>query len=156
MDVVPRERNPNHRPVYSGRGKHQGRHRVAGDEGSLRLDAESDTVPTDSIKGGSRISGDRSIRVPSILPTTEILQLEARSPRGSNGRFPSRLEGAEGLCEPTMESHRPSPVESRGTSDGPSSDSSSLALATVVPQAAQSSGIQPPEDQPSIISENIG
>ena len=147
MDVVPRERNPNHRPVYSGRGKHQGRHRVAGDEGSLRLDAESDTVPTDSKAVPE--SGDRSIRVPSILPTTEILQLEARSPRGSNGRFPSRLEGTEGLCEPTMESHRPSPVESRGTSDGPSSDSSSLALATVVPQAAQSAGLQPPEDQPS-------
>ena len=147
MDVVPRERNPNHRPVYSGRGKHQGRHRVAGDEGSLRLDAESDTVPTDSKAVPE--SGDRSIRVPSILPTTEILQLEARSPRGSNGRFPSRLEGTEGLCEPTMESHRPSPVESRGTSDGPSSDSSSLALATVVPQASQSAGLQPPEDQPS-------
>ena len=75
LDLVPRERDTGYCPIPPGRGKHQSRHRVTSDGRSLRLDAESATLPTDpeTVPG----VGDRSIRVSSVLPTSRILQLEA-------------------------------------------------------------------------------
>ena len=47
-----------------------------------------------------------------------------------------------------MEPHRANPVESGGTGSRPiSTNSPSLALATLVPQTPQSTGLQPPTNQ---------
>ena len=48
LDVVPGEGHPTLGSISSRRGKHQGRHRVTGDEGLLRLDAEPSDIPEDS------------------------------------------------------------------------------------------------------------
>ena len=70
-----------------------------GDEGSIRLDAES----LDLSGNLEAFSGPqhRSVCIPPILPAPTLFQLETRSPGGSHGCLPSGLEGAESLCEPS-------------------------------------------------------
>ena len=54
------------------------------------------------------------------------------------------LQDWKGLCAYAMEPHRANPVESGGTGSRPiSTNSPSLALATLVPQTSQSTGLQP-------------
>ena len=130
-----------------GSGECQSRHRVTSDEGPLRLDAEPVDIPAHP--GAFPRSGGGSLRVPTILPTAEVLQLEARSIRGSNRRLSSRLEGGERLREPSVEPRRTSPIEGGGSSSRSSADSSSLAIATMVPQTSQPPSLLPFENQPS-------
>ena len=97
--MVPGERNPDLCTISSGRRKHQSGQRVTGDEGSIRLDAES----LDLSENLEAFSGPQhlSVCVPRILPAPTLFQLETRSPGGSHGCLPSGLEGAESLCEPS-------------------------------------------------------
>ena len=106
-----------------------------GDEGSIRLDAES----LDLSGNLEAFSGPqhRSVCIPPILPAPTLFQLETRSPGGSQGCLSSGLEGAESLCEPPMESHRTSPQEGGGASSQSSASCSSVAIPAMVSQAPQ-------------------
>ena len=147
MAVGSGEEHTAHGTVSPGSGECQSRHRVTSDEGPLRLDAEPVDIPAHP--GAFPRSGGGSLRVPTILPTAEVLQLEARSIRGSNRRLSSRLEGGERLREPSVEPHRTSPIEGGGSSSRSSADSSSLAIATMVPQTSQPPSLLSFENQPS-------
>ena len=145
--MVSRERCAAHGAVSPRRGERQSRHRVASDEGPLRLDVEPVDIPTHP--GALSKSGDRSLRIQTILSTTEVLQLETRPLCRSNRRSPPGLEESQRLRQPTVEPNRTSPIEGGGTNDRPAgADSADLAVAAVVPQAAQPASFLPPENQP--------
>ena len=74
LDVVSRERDPDLSSVPPRRGERQSRDRVTGDEGLLRLEAESLNISEDS--GSLPGPRHRHVRVSSFLPAPTVFQLE--------------------------------------------------------------------------------
>ena len=77
--------------------------RVTGNEGQIRLDVRSSSIPSDQQEVGP--SGGRPVCLQADHPTEEILQLETRSGGGGTECLQPGLEqaGRIGVCQPTME-----------------------------------------------------
>ena len=98
LDVVPDKRDNVVHSAPTGKGQRSSRRGVESDEGSLRLDAEHNSVQADisTLPQHER----RPVCVTADLPVTEILQLEARPASGSDGCPPTGLEGTIGYANP--------------------------------------------------------
>ena len=153
LDVVPGEGHPTLGSIISfRRGKHQGRHRITGDEGSLQLDAKPSDIPEDS---GSLPGLRQTCLHPTCPSAPKLLQLETRPSGRSHRCLSPGLEGAEGIHELSMESCRPGAVEGGGAGSGASPRSSNMALPTVVSQVAQPVGCCSSEN-PSSGGDDVG
>ena len=145
--MEPRERDTVVSPASSGERQHGSGLRVQGNEGPLRLDAEQICVQPDS-SSLSR-SQYRSVCVTPDVPTSPILQLEARSASGSGRCLPTGLERTVGLCQPAMEPNRASPVDSRETGSGCGVGGTNMAITAMVPQVTQPAGGSTVQDSPT-------
>ena len=108
--------------------------RVQEQEGPLRVGIKSNSIPEDYGSQG-RMPG-RSICLPPVSQTSNILQLEAR-PRCISSRCPcSRLEQYKRLCLPPLLSDWQMSMQNKEGESAPDySDNSTLALTTMVPSS---------------------
>jgi len=86
--------------TFSGKGKCSSRSGVKADERSLRLDAKSPSIQTNTADDGA--STYRSVCFMTNEKASNVLQLEARSRGPGNECVQLRLASEEGICQPAM------------------------------------------------------
>ena len=132
LDVVPESQHHTEGATPPRTGEHSSRYGIPGDEGSIRLAAESQNIQENPEWEEVR---HRPVCLPVIDPTARVLQLASRPSSSGNRCLATGLVRDDGVCESTMEPHRQSPNKgpttplSRGDPSG-----TSVASPGVVPQ----------------------
>ena len=126
-----------------------GRPRIAANQGSLQLDAQSPGVPEDSGEHG--VAGDRSVCLSPDKATATLLQLEG-GPRGSSHRcIHAGLEPPERFCEPTLVPDQSLPLQGESRGSANSASNTSVEYTTLVSSSTGNVGGLPSTADQSII-----
>ena len=123
------ERHYDHSPTHTRCVQWDSRHRVQAGERQIGLDAVSGSIPENQSGPGTIGGGPFCLQVDP--PTASFLQLETRSPSGSSGCIPARLERGERFCQSSVVSDRTcsqqnSITRSSGGTGGPSVEESGM------------------------------
>ena len=123
------ERHYDHSPTHTRCVQWDSRHRVQAGERQIGLDAVSGSIPENQSGPGTIGGGPLCLQVDP--PTASFLQLETRSPSGSSGCIPARLERGERFCQSSVVSDRTcsqqnSITRSSGGTGGPSVEESGM------------------------------
>ena len=144
--VMHGEEYPLESPTPTGCTQHHSGQRVQGHEGQVRLEAESNHLPTDQPEAGA--SGGGSVCQQADSSTAGLCQLETRSNGIDNRCLHNGLGSGEGLCQPSMEPH----WEGTGTNTAAASracaGSPSVESPGVVPSAPGDAGGDTTTDPP--------
>ena len=147
LDLVCREEyNPSSR-ASTRSAELAGRCGIEDNERSLRLDAEPVCIPANKHSDGS--TGDRSVCITPDQTASTFLQLEAR-PGGRGDRcLYAKLGSLPRVCQPSMVSDTPLPVQAEETSSTNGTDNTIVENSAMVPASSGTCGGFSPVDTSS-------
>ena len=135
MDVVSGTKHPHHSPAPARCTKPHCRWGVSDNGRLVRLETEPDPVQENCQSLWS--NRGRPVCIPLDCTVPSLFQLVARSLCGSNRCFSAGLVSDTGICQPSMESNRASPVTGSGATGLYHSGGTSLEDTTFVPTTSR-------------------